>query len=86
MFWWETLGAGIHVNATWHAPPIQTLLWTKYTPSSQQHYPMAVALVQDNVPWHTTKTAQEQLVEHNKGLMVLTGPTNSPDSNLIKHL
>ena len=73
MFCWETLGAGIDVNATWHAPPIQTLLW-KYTTSSQQHYPIAVATQQDSVPWHTANTAQAQLKEHNKGPKVLTGP------------
>ena len=85
MFWQETLGAGIHVNATWHALPIQTLLRTKYSPWSQQHYPMAVALEQDSVPRHTANTAQEQL-KGNKVPTVLTGPTNSGDPNLIKHL
>ena len=86
MFCWETLGAGIHVNATWHSPTIQTLLWAKYTPTSQQHYPMAVAPQQDSVPLHTTNTAQEQLEENNKGTKVLTRPPNSPDPNLIEHL
>ena len=40
-------------------------------PSSQQHYPMAVAPQQGNVPWHTTLTAQGQLEEHNKGPKLL---------------
>ena len=47
---------------------------------------VAVAPQQDNVPWHTANTAQEQLKEHNKGPKVLTGSPNSPDPNLIKHL
>ena len=44
--------------------------WT--TPSWQQHSQMALnppptpCTKQDNVPWHTTKTAQERLEEHNK--------------------
>ena len=44
MFYWETLGDGIQVSAVGHRPPIQTVLWTKYTPSSQQHYLMAGAV------------------------------------------
>ena len=35
---------------------------------------MAVAPQQDNVPWHTANTAQEQLEEHNKGPKVSTRP------------
>ena len=66
-------------------PPIQTWLWTKYTPTSKQHY-LAVAPQQDNVPWHTTNTAQEQLEEHNKGAEVLTEPPDCPDPNLKEHL
>ena len=40
---------------------------------------------QDNLPWHTTNTAQEQLEEHSNRPKVLTGPPNSPDLNLIEH-
>ena len=86
MFCGETLVAGIHVNTTWHELAIQTLLWTKYTPSSQQHYLMAVAPQQDNVLWHPANTAQEQLEERNKGPKVLTGPPNSLDPNLMEHV
>lgn len=32
MFCWETLGPGIYVDSTWHAPAIHALLVTKYTP------------------------------------------------------
>ena len=35
MFGWESLDPGIHVDATLHTPPLQTLLWTKYTPHSK---------------------------------------------------
>lgn len=35
---------------------------------------MAVAPQQDNVPWHTADTAQEQLGEHDKGPKVSTRP------------
>ena len=62
------------MNATWQVPPIQTLLRSKYTPSSQQHYPTAVAPQQDNVPKHTVNTAPELLEEHNRGPKVLTRP------------
>ena len=34
----------------------------------------------------TTNTDQQQLEEHNKGSVVLTGPANFPDPNLIQHL
>ena len=30
LFCWETFCPCIHVDATWHAPPTQTPLWTKY--------------------------------------------------------
>ena len=66
-----------------NAPPIQTLLWT----SSQQHITNGSGPPQqDNVPWHATNTARDQLEEHSKGPKVSTGPPTSPKPNLVKHL
>ena len=62
------------------APPVQTLLWTKHTSSWQLHSHMAVNPQRDNAPWHSTKTAQEQVHK------ALTGPSNWPEPNLIEHL
>lgn len=38
----NTFGPGLHVDAPSHAPPIQTLLHTKYTSACQLHSPMAL--------------------------------------------
>ena len=65
--------------------PSKHLLETKYTPSSQQHYPKAMAPPQqDNAPWHTANTAQEQLEEHNKGPEVLATQHTGPRGSTIK--
>lgn len=66
MVCWETLGPGIHVDATCKTPT-RILSQTKYNPSSQWHSLMSVAPQQDSAPYHNTKTAQEEL-------KVSTGP------------
>ena len=41
MFCWESCSPGTRVNSTWHTlAPIQTQLWTKYTPLWWQHSTM----------------------------------------------
>lgn len=67
------LGAGIHVDATWHAPPTQVSLQTRYNPCLQQ-------------PYHTTKlflNYELNLTEssrHQPGLQKLSNP------NLVEQL
>ena len=72
MFCWVPLGAGIHVNATWHEPPIQTLLWAKYTPSSQQHYHPSRTVHPDTLQTLLRNSSRNTI-------KVLTGPPNSPE-------
>ena len=82
MFCWETLGAGIYVNATWHTPPIQTLVGDQVHPLITTTLPEGDGPPQqDNAPWNTANTAQEQLEEHNKGPEVLASqfPPNIQD-------
>lgn len=44
IFCWEIFGPGVHVDASWHAQPIQTALHTKLRTSWQWHSLMALNL------------------------------------------
>ena len=78
-FMWMPLDTHRHPSKHWCGPSAP--------PSSQQHYLMAVAPQQDNVPWHTANTAQEPLGEHSQGPKVSTSKFPRSDSpNQIEHL
>ena len=76
MFCWGTLGPGIHVDATWHVPPSQRLLQTKYTP----WFAMALPVGSDDAIWWTAKTARESPEERDKELKAMAQAPRFPRS------
>lgn len=75
MLSWESLDAGIHVEATWHQPSTQTPLADQARHLWHQHGQMALVAQQDNVRCHTTNTAQER----DKEFTASTWPQITPD-------
>lgn len=85
MFCWETLGPGVHADATWHTPPYQyTLLMGMATP------PMPVApLAEHCILTHyknCSGTDSQQHKKQNNESKELIGLPMSPDPNPTEHL
>ena len=84
MFCEETLGPGIHMDATWHTPPIQTPLWTKNTPAWWWHSLMAVdsAGQHGSPPQKLLRSSLKNTTNHPRHRMsfqILQIPTNWAD-------
>ncbi|KAJ7326848.1 hypothetical protein JRQ81_016607 [Phrynocephalus forsythii] len=83
MFWWETLGPGIHADVNLTRSTYEDIAANNLPPFKEMVFLDGSGLFQqDNEPCLTAKVVQEWL----EAFKVLPWPPNCPDLNLIEHL
>lgn len=88
IFFWETMGLGIHADVTLTRTTYLNMLQAKHTPPWQQYSLMVLDSFSKmmHAPCQTVKIVQQEFEEHDKHFKVLPRLPNSPVLNLIESM